>query len=209
MASRRKYHSLSEKLFIGEIIQDDNNNDIERRKIDNSTEVSSSSIGFLHPDAKLIPYGRQDPIDENYISLTHPNVIDKTMLRKQNDLFSKQKDIERNYDDKCSNIFLFMPHEFRHNGHGSQCEFVYISMLIFCSHDMLTTHMICSKFCDITLLVNNYILATMIATYTNRAMVILEPPSQIISKAIVNLAVQRKHGHIYIKQLPCLTLTKY
>jgi len=133
------YHSLSEKIFIGEIIQEENN-DIERKQLDNnSTDESSSSKGFLHPDAKLIPYGRQDPIDENYISLTHPNVIDKTMLRKQNDLFSKQKDIERNYDDKCSNIFLFMPHEFRHNGHGSQCEFVSIlSMLIFCSHDMLT-----------------------------------------------------------------------
>ena len=117
------YHSLSEKLFISEIIQEENNYDIERKQLDNSTEVLSSSVGFLHPSAKLIPYGRQAPIDENYISLTHPNVIDKTMLRRQNELFTKQKDIERNYDDKCSNIFLFMPHEFRHNGHGSQCEY--------------------------------------------------------------------------------------
>jgi len=131
------YHSLSEKLFISEI-KEENNNDIERKQLDNSTDESSSSKGFLHPNAKSIPYGRQDPIDENYISLTQPNVIDKTMLRKQNDLFAKQKDIERNYDDKCSNIFLFMPHEFRHNGHGSQCEYKYIIVLIlFCSHDML------------------------------------------------------------------------
>ena len=122
------YHSLSEKLFISfisEIIQEENNDNIERKQLDNNTDKSSSLMGFLHPDAKSIPYGRQDPIDENYISLTHPNVIDKTMLRKQNDLFSKPKDIKRNYDDdKCSNIFLFMPHEFRHNGHGSQCEYV-------------------------------------------------------------------------------------
>ena len=116
------YHSLSEKLFISEIIQ---NNDIEREQLDNSTDESSSSIGFLHPNAKSIPYGRQAPIDENYISLTHPNVIDKTMLQRQNELFSKQKEIQRNYDDKCSNIFLFMPHEFRHNGHGSQCEYMF------------------------------------------------------------------------------------
>ena len=117
------YHSLSEKLFIGEIIQEDNNNDIERKQLDNSTGVLSSSIGFLYHNAKLIPYGRQAPIDENYISLTHPNVIDKTMFRRQNELFAKQREIQRNYDDKCSNIFLFMPHEFRHNGHGSQCEY--------------------------------------------------------------------------------------
>ena len=126
-------------LFISEITQEDN--DIERKQLDNnSTEVSSSSIGFLHPSAKSIPYGRQAPIDENYISLTHPNVIDKTMLRRQNELFSKQREIQRHYDDKCSNIFLFMPHEFRHNGHGSQREYksIYIIvLLLFCSHDML------------------------------------------------------------------------
>ena len=124
---------MSEKLFISEIIQEENNNDLERKQLDNSTHESSSSIGFLHPSAKSIPYGRQDPIDENYISLTHPNVIDKTMLRRQNELFGKQREVQRNYDDdKCSNTFLFMPHEFRPNGHGSQCEYVSsIVMLLF------------------------------------------------------------------------------
>ena len=53
-------------------------------------------------------------------------------------------------------------------------------MLLFCSHDMLKNYAMQYIYLLYHfIIVNNYILATMIATYTNRVMVILEPPSQL------------------------------
>lgn len=114
---------------------------------------------------RTMPYGKET-INPNYQSFLKPSEIDGMIFLRNRKLdqpqpLQEEKGGESNNDlsmlveedelssspsSSCDNIFLFMPQNFAHHGHGSQ--------------------------------LNNYILASLIASHTNRSMVLLEAPRE-------------------------------
>lgn len=144
--SRLRYIILSLVLCaISYTIQ----SDLELTSIFGRRLRSRRQLTYLDPlPSRPIPYSRS-LINQNYQSLLQPSAIDSALFKKEIQQAQQIAGGSKGYDDEsmCDNVFLFMPQQFAHNGHGSQ--------------------------------LNSYLLASMIATFTNRAMVILEPPPKL------------------------------
>lgn len=111
-------------------------------------------LAFLDPvEQKRFPYGR-DMIDQNYQSLMLPSVIDSSMFRLQN-----------------PNDFQFPPYIPPSSSSSSQsvCDDVLVFMPQPFAHNGHGSQ------------INSYILASLVATFENRAMVLLEPPNELNS----------------------------
>jgi len=109
---------------------------------------------------KPIPYGRR-LIDPNFQSLIHPTDIDGVMFKKQTpedfEAASTDADTDKGGGGESSTTIK----------KWSACEDILLFMPYPFAHNGHASQL------------NSFILASLVATYTNRAMVILEPPNQL------------------------------
>ena len=136
---------------------DDDTNSSSSSLVDDLDDKRRQLAYFDTVQMKPMPYGRR-LIDPNFQSLIYPTDIDGGMFKKQTpqDFEAAAVADAKGGEESSTN-----------NKRWSACEDILLFMPYPFAHNGHGSQL------------NSFILAALVATYTNRAMVILEPPNQV------------------------------